>query len=198
MEYLNHDPNWLNKITIEIDKFLIDREYIKFFVKMYMQWRKDDGYTSSSQRLIITRPPCFEKLALSQLYLYIESQTTTQCFMWCNTQKTILIRSAKGKEKVFCIVQMLRIHTGLRKLSKKNVYDLHLKKLNPFEIGKPCIIIARRVLLFLQYRMAPKRYKYDIEVHNYDAIKRNRILFDFMQRIFNCLDGLYLHEKIFW
>ena len=43
--------------------------------------------------------------------------------------------------------------------------------------------------------MALKRDKYDIEVQNDDAIKRNQIFFDFMQRVFNRLDGLYLHEK---
>ena len=37
MEYLNQDPNWLEMITIEIDKLLINNEYINFFVKMYMQ-----------------------------------------------------------------------------------------------------------------------------------------------------------------
>ena len=39
--------------------------------------------------------------------------------------------------------------------------------------------------------------KYDIEVQNDDAIKRNQIFFDFMQRTLNCLYGLYLHEKVF-
>ena len=34
VESLNHDPNWLRTITIEIDKFLIDREYIDFFMQM--------------------------------------------------------------------------------------------------------------------------------------------------------------------
>ena len=53
--------------------------------------------------------------------------------------------------------------------------------MNPFEIGRPCIIISSRELLFEQYRMALKRDKYDIEVKNDDAIKRNRILFDFVQ-----------------
>ena len=42
--------------------------------------------------------------------------------------------------------------------------------------------------------MAPNREKYDIEVRNYDAIKRNQISFDFMQLTFNRLDGLYLCE----
>ena len=43
--------------------------------------------------------------------------------------------------------------------------------------------------------MALNWYKYDIEVQNIDAIKRNKIFFDFVQRKFNRLDGLYLHEK---
>ena len=89
--------------------------------------------------------------------------------MCCNCQNTLLIRSDEGKEMVLCILYMLRIHTGLRKLSKKNVYDLHLKNMNPFEIGKPCMIIARREMLFEQYIMAINQDKYDIEVRNDDA-----------------------------
>ena len=42
--------------------------------------------------------------------------------------------------------------------------------------------------------MTLNRDKYDIEVQNNDAIKRRQILFDFMQRTFNCMDGLYLRE----
>ena len=45
--------------------------------------------------------------------------------------------------------------------------------------------------------MALKRDKYDIEVKNDDAINRNRIFSDLMQRMFNRLGGLYLHEKVF-
>ena len=37
VEYLNHNPNWLKTMTIEIDKFLINREYFDFFMQMYMQ-----------------------------------------------------------------------------------------------------------------------------------------------------------------
>ena len=81
MESHNHDTNRLNKITIEIDKFTIDREYINFFIIMYMQWSKDDGYTSSYRTLIIPHLPRFEKLALSQFQLYIEAKINTQCFM---------------------------------------------------------------------------------------------------------------------
>ena len=101
MGYLNQNPNWLKTITIEIDKFLIYCEYIEFFVQMYMQWSKFEGSISSFQELIITRLPCFEKLTLSQLELYIETETMTQCFVFCNCQKTILIQSAEVKEKVF-------------------------------------------------------------------------------------------------
>ena len=66
--------------------------------------------------------------------------------------------------------------------------------MNPFNIGKPCIKIANSELLFEQYRTALNRDKYEIEVRNDDAIKHNRIFFDFMQQTFNCLDGLYLRE----
>ena len=126
MESLNHYPNWLKTITNEIDKFLIDRKYIIFFMQMYMQWIKDDGSPSSYQTLIITRLSCFEKLSLSQFQLYIEAQTTTQCFVCRNFQKDILIWSAKGKNRVFCILHMLRIHTSVRTWHKKNVFDIHL------------------------------------------------------------------------
>ena len=81
VESLNHFPNWLNTITIEIDKLLIDSKYIKFFIQMYMQWSKYDSSTSSSRTLIIPRLPQFEKLNFLQFKLYIEAQTTTQCFV---------------------------------------------------------------------------------------------------------------------
>ena len=77
MEYLNHDPNWLKKITVDIDKFLINLEYINFFMKMYIQWSKDDNSTSSFQTFIIPRLPRVEKLYLSQFQLYIEVQAIT-------------------------------------------------------------------------------------------------------------------------
>ena len=63
-----------------------------------MKWIKYDGSTSSFQKLIITRLPRFEKLALSQFKLYNETETMTHCFVCCNCQNTILIRSDEGKE----------------------------------------------------------------------------------------------------
>ena len=53
---------------------------------------------------------------------------------------------------------------------------------------------AKIELLFEQYIMALNRGKYEIEVLNDDAIKRNRIFFDLLQLTFYRLDGLYLHE----
>ena len=113
MESINHNTNWLNTITIEIDKFLIYLEYINFFVQIYIQWSKDDGSTLSYWTLTIPSLPRFEKLDLSQFQLYIEAQTMTQCFLCRNCKKTILIRYAECKETFFCILHMLRIHTGL-------------------------------------------------------------------------------------
>ena len=45
--------------------------------------------------------------------------------------------------------------------------------------------------------MALNQDKYDIEVQNDDAIKCNQILFNFMQQMFNNLDGLYLRDNVF-
>ena len=76
---------------------------------------------------------------------------------------------------------MLRIHDGLRKWIKTNIFDINLKKMDPFGINEPCIKIAKNQLIFEQYRITINRDKSDIEVKNDDAIKRKRLLFDFMQ-----------------
>ena len=88
-------------ITIEIDKFLIDREYINLFVQIYIQWSKDEGSTSSSRTLIIPRLPHFEKLTLSQIQLYIETKTMTQCFVCHNFQIIFPFDLLKAKRKFF-------------------------------------------------------------------------------------------------
>ena len=67
--------------------------------------------------------------------------------------------------------------------------------MNPFDIRVPCINIANSEVLFEQYIMAPILEKYDIEVRNDDAIKRNQIFFDFTQQTFNHMDRLYLRER---
>ena len=120
--------------------------------------------TPSCRTLIIPRLPRFERLALLQLQLYNEAQTMVQFFLCCNFKNTILIRAASGKDKVFCILHMLMIHDGLRKFGKKNVFNLHLKKTNPFGIHKTCIKIERSKLSFEEYIMALNQYKYYTEV----------------------------------
>ena len=91
VEYLNHDPNWLKKITIEIDMFLVDCEYIDLFMQIYIQCIIDDGDSSSSKNLTITCLPSFEKLALPQFQVYIEAQTMTQCVLCNNLKNTIIV-----------------------------------------------------------------------------------------------------------
>ena len=95
-------------------------------MQIYMQWSKYNNYTSSNQELIIKCLPHFEKLALSQFKVYIEVEIITHCYVCDNCQKSIFIRSDKVKEDLLFILQMLRIHTGLRKCNKKNVYGIHL------------------------------------------------------------------------
>ena len=89
---------------------------------------------------------------------------------------------------------MLRIHTVFQNWSKTNIFDLHLNKIYPFGIRVPRIKIANNKVLFEQYIIALNWDKYDTEFRNDDAIKRNQTCFDFMQQMFNRLDGLYLHE----
>ena len=91
VEYFNQDPNWLKKISIEVDKFVINCEYIDFFMQIYMQWSKYDGSTSSFLTLIIPRLPRFDKLAFSIFKVYIETETMNHFFVCCNFQKTVLI-----------------------------------------------------------------------------------------------------------
>ena len=90
---------------------------------------------------------------------------------------------------------MLRINTGLRKWNKNNVYDKHLREINPIRIDQPCINISKSEVFFEKYRMALKRDKYAIEIQKDDAIKSKNIFFDFMLRIFNYINELYVKEK---
>ena len=59
---------------------------------------------------------------------------------------------------------MLRIHTILNKCSKRNVFELHPQRMNPFGIHEPCIKISKSEVLFEQYIIDINRGKYDIEV----------------------------------
>ena len=101
VESLNYDPNWLKTITIEIDKFLINREYIDFFIQMYTKWRKYEGSTSSFQKLIIPHLPHFGKLDLSKFKLYIETETMNQFFVSVIAKTILSFGMLKVKERFF-------------------------------------------------------------------------------------------------
>ena len=117
-------------------------------------------------------------------WLCHNSSYILQLKQWISVLCTVIAKKLFSfnllKVKIFWILHMLRIHTGLRKLSKTNAYELHLKLMNSFYTSKPCINIANIEVLFEQYRMAINRGKYDIEVWDDDSIKRNRIFFDFI------------------
>ena len=108
---------------------------------------------------------------------------------------SIFIPSSNVKEEVFCILQMLRIHTGLRKCTKKDRFHITLRNVNPLGIDQRCLTIANNELLFEKYRIDLKREKDAIDIDEDDAIDSNRLVFDFMLRMFDHLNQLYEMEK---
>ena len=60
----------------------------------------------------------------------------THCYVCGNCKISIFIQSSNVKEGFFGILQMLRIHTGLRKWNKNNVYHIHIRDNNPIVINK--------------------------------------------------------------
>ena len=115
----------------------------------------------------------------------------TQYYVCDNCKMSIFIQSSNVKEGFFCILHMLRIHTGLRKWNNMDKYHILLRDKNPVGINQPCIKITKNEVLFEKYRMALKRDKYAIEIQKDDAIKRNQLFLDFMLRMFDHLNQLY-------
>ena len=117
IDSLKHGPFWVGRITNDINNLLVNREYIDFFIQIYIQWSSDNS---------IECMPHLEKMALSQFKVYIEAGKMTQ-FCVCNhCNMSIFIQSSNDKEVFFCILQMLRIHTGLRKRNKKDRFHMLL------------------------------------------------------------------------
>ena len=110
---------------------------------------------------------------------------------------SIFIPSSNVKEWVFCILQMLKIHTGSRKWNKNDRFHIILSDMNPLVIKQPCIMIAKNEVLFEHYRIALKQDKDAIDIEREDAINRNQLIFDFMLSIFDHLNQLYEMEKVF-
>ena len=121
IDSIKHAPSWVGKIKNDINKLLVHREYIDFFIQIYIQWRSDNS---------IEWLPHFEKMALSQFKVYIEAEKTTQCIVCNNCNMSIFIPNSNVKEGVFCILQMLRIHTSLRKWTKKDQFHIVLRDTN--------------------------------------------------------------------
>ena len=88
---------------------------------------------------------------------------------------SIFIPYSNVKEGVFCILQMLKIHTGLRKFTKEYRFHIILKKINPRGINRPCQNIAKDEMLFEKYRIALKRDKYAIDIDGNDALDSYRL-----------------------
>ena len=136
-------------------------------------------------------------MALSQFKVYIEAGKTTQYIVCNNCNMSIFIPSYNVKEWVFCILQMLRIHTGLSKWTKNDQFHIILNNKNPLWINRPCLKISSNELLFEKYIIALKRDKDAIDIDGEDAIDSNRLFFDFMLRMFDHLNQLYEMEKVF-
>ena len=62
---LQHDHFWVQRIHNDINKLLVSREYIDFFIQIYEQWS-----TYNSIKCL----PHFEKMALSLFKVYIEAE----------------------------------------------------------------------------------------------------------------------------
>ena len=108
---------------------------------------------------------------------------------------SILIPSSHVKEGVFYILQMLRIHTGLRKWTKNDQFHILLEKMNPLGTDRPFLKIASNKLLFEIYRISLKQDKDAIDIDGDDAMNSHRLVFDFMLRMIDHINQIYEMEK---
>ena len=67
--------------------------------------------------------------------------------------------------------------------------------MNPLEIDRPCLKIAKDELLFEKYTVPLNRDKDAIDIDGNDAIDSHQLVFDFMLRMFDHLNQLYEMEK---
>ena len=125
IDCLKHNPSWVGRIRTDINKLLANREYIDLFIQIYKQWISDNS---------IGCLPRYEKMALSQFKVHTEAEKMTQYIVCNNCNMIIFIPYSNVKEEVFCILQMLKIHPGLRKLTNKDRFHIILKKINPLGI----------------------------------------------------------------
>ena len=65
IDSLKHDLFWVGRVKNNINKLLVNREHIDFFIQIYIQWSINNS---------IECLPHFEKMALSQFKVYIEAE----------------------------------------------------------------------------------------------------------------------------
>ena len=65
IDCLQHNPSWVGIIKNDINKLLVNREYIDFFIQIYEQWSSNNS---------VECLPHFEKMAFSQFKVYIEAE----------------------------------------------------------------------------------------------------------------------------
>ena len=65
IDSLKHNPFWVGRIKNDINKLLVNHEYIDFLIQIYIQWSSDNS---------IECMPHYEKMALSQFKVYIEAE----------------------------------------------------------------------------------------------------------------------------
>ena len=65
IDCLQHHPFWVGIIKNDINKLLVNREYIDFLIQIHDQWISDNS---------IKCLPHFEKMSLSQFKVYIEAE----------------------------------------------------------------------------------------------------------------------------
>ena len=77
IDCLQHDHSWVGRINNDINKLLVNREYIDFFIQIYEKWN-----TYNSIKCL----PHFQNMVLSQFKVYIEAEKRLN--VWCSTTIT--------------------------------------------------------------------------------------------------------------
>ena len=139
IDSLKQNPFWFGRITNDINKLLVNREYIDLFIQIYIQWSSDNS---------IECMPHFKKIDFSQFKVYIELEKMYQCYVYDNCNMSIFIQSSNDKEGFYSILHIIRIHTGLRQWNKKDQFHMLLCDKNPLGINQPCIKIAENEVFF--------------------------------------------------
>ena len=65
IDCLKHDPSWVRRIKNDINKLLVNREYIDFLIQIHDQWISDNSIKCLTHS---------KKMALSQFKVYIEAE----------------------------------------------------------------------------------------------------------------------------